>query len=346
MSNTTGTISSISELLSLSNSQYRIYDMGRRVDKISKAQFEKIESAQLPYPYPSQGHAFLAIAFWQKQSTTPYLWFVKLPLDERGLLNQGARNHFIAIIIEALGGDLSVNPTEQQEALLKKNPYHFTPAQYKLAAINSIVSVALKQDASKFYQPALQYLSGNTNWQAWQDIGVQGLSDFAVRLAENNNEDLLINAIKHLPEQVLSPLCLALENVTLSAELIEKIVTLYQQANKEGNNALALSILRALASSTEHPFSEKFIVGLIKNETLSEEILIIIAGRLWPALANESVLFSYLEHLVKSDDLTLFMDIFKDLVAIPSMRPLLLQAIRSPNRSNSLATAIGKLFQQ
>lgn len=346
MSNTTGTISSISELLSLSNSQYRIYDMGRRVDKISKAQFEKIESAQLPYPYPSQGHAFLAIAFWQKQSTTPYLWFVKLPLDERGLLNQGARNHFIAIIIEALGGDLSVNPTEQQEALLKKNPYHFTPAQYKLAAINSIVSVALKQDASKFYQPALQYLSGNTNWQAWQDIGVQGLSDFAVRLAENNNEDLLINAIKHLPEQVLSPLCLALENVTLSAELIEKIVTLYQQANKEGNNALALSILRALASSTEHPFSEKFIVGLIKNETLSEEILIIIAGRLWPALANESVLFNYLEHLVKSDDLTLFMDIFKDLVAIPSMRPLLLQAIRSPNRSNSLATAIGKLFQQ
>lgn len=346
MSNTTGNISSISELLSLSNSQYRIYDMGRRVDKISKAQFEKIESAQLPYPYPSQGHAFLAIAFWQKQSTTPYLWFVKLPLDERGLLNQGARNHFIAIIIEALGGDLSVNPTEQQEALLKKNPYHFTPAQYKLAAINSIVSVALKQDASKFYQPALQYLSGNTNWQAWQDIGVQGLSDFAVRLAENNNEELLINAIKHLPEQVLSPLCLALENVTLSAELIEKIVTLYQQANKEGNNALALSILRALASSTEHPFSEKFIVGLIKNETLSEEILIIIAGRLWPALANESVLFSYLEHLVKSDDLTLFMDIFKDLVAIPSMRPLLLQAIRSPNRSNSLATAIGKLFQQ
>lgn len=346
MSNTTGNISSISELLSLSNSQYRIYDMGRRVDKISKAQFEKIESAQLPYPYPSQGHAFLAIAFWQKQSTTPYLWFVKLPLDERGLLNQGARNHFIAIIIEALGGDLSVNPTEQQEALLKKNPYHFTPAQYKLAAINSIVSVALKQDASKFYQPALQYLSGNTNWQAWQDIGVQGLSDFAVRLAENNNEELLINAIKHLPEQVLSPLCLALENVTLSAELIEKIVTLYQQANKEGNNALALSILRALASSTEHPFSENFIVGLIKNETLSEEILIIIAGRLWPALANESVLFNYLEHLVKSDDLTLFMDIFKDLVAIPSMRPLLLQAIRSPNRSNSLATAIGKLFQQ
>ncbi len=132
-------ISTISELLALSNCQYRIYDMGRKIDKLSKEQFDKIEMTHLPYPFPSQGHAFLAIAFWQKKSTEPYLWFVKLPLDERGLLNQGARNHFIAIIIEALGADLSVDPTEQQEELLKSNPYHFTPAQYKLATINSLL---------------------------------------------------------------------------------------------------------------------------------------------------------------------------------------------------------------
>ena len=89
MSITSDTISSISALLNLSDSQYCIYDIGRRVDKISIEQFEKIEAAQLPYPFPIQGHAMLAIAFWQKQSTSPYLWFVKLPLDERGLLNQG-----------------------------------------------------------------------------------------------------------------------------------------------------------------------------------------------------------------------------------------------------------------
>ena len=32
-------IATISELLALSDSQYRIYDLGRRVDKISKEQF-------------------------------------------------------------------------------------------------------------------------------------------------------------------------------------------------------------------------------------------------------------------------------------------------------------------
>ena len=273
------------------------------------------------------------------------MWLLKLPLDERGLLNQGARNHFIAIIVEALGGDLSVNPTEKQEALLKKNPYHFTPAQYKLAAINSIVSVALKQPASKYYQPALNYLSGNNSWQAWQEIGVQGLSDIAARLNDGNNVELLTNAIEHLPEQVLSPLCSALENTQLPAELIAKVIALYQKALKEDKAEIALSLLRALASSSQHPFSEKFINGLLNSEALNEDTLIIIAGRLWSALINESVLFSYLEHLIKDEDHELFMAIFKDLVAIPTTRPLLLQALRSPNRSDALAQAIGQLFK-
>ncbi|WP_085296966.1 DUF3549 family protein [Cognaticolwellia mytili] len=346
MSTTSNHIASISELLNLSGSQYRIYDIGRRVDKISKEQFEKIESAQLPYPFPSQGHAQLAIAFWQKQSTTPYLWFVKLPLDERGLLNQGARNHFIAIIVEALGSDLSVSPTEQQETLLKKNPYHFTPPQYKLAAVNSIISVALKQPASKFYQPAINYLSGINGWDAWHEVGVQGLSDVAIRIDDNSNAEVLTSAFNNLPEQVLSPLCSTLENMVLPAELIEKITQRYVLANSENDTSLALSLLRALASSTQHPYSEKFIVELINSQTLSEDTLIIIAGRLWSILNHEEILFNYLEQLIKSDDLELFKAIFKDLVAIPTTRPLLLQAIRSPNRSSALAHAIGELFKQ
>lgn len=345
MSTTSDPISSISALLSLSDSQYRIYDIGRKVDKISKAQFEKIEAAQLPYPYPSQGHALLAIAFWQKQSTSPYLWFVKLPLDERGLLNQGARNHFIAIIIEALGEDLSVNPSEQQEALLKKNPYHFTPAQYKLAAINSTVSASLKYPASKFYPPVQQYLSGKDGWGNWQNIGVQGLSDFAFRLSENNNNNILANAIAFLPEQVLLPLCSALENVLLSANVIEQIVIRFKKTETNNELSISIALLRALASSTDHQFCYELLTDLMKSNSLHEEILIIIAGRLWPILNNENTLFIYLEHLIQGHDNELFSAVFKDLVAIPTIRPVLLQAIRSPKRSPDLAQAIGMLFK-
>lgn len=346
MSTTSDTVSSISALLNLSDSQYHIYDIGRRVDKISKEQFEKIEAAQLPYPYPIQGHALLAIAFWQKQSASPYLWFVKLPLDERGLLNQGARNHFIAIIIEALGDNLSVNPTEQQEALLKKNPYHFTPAQYKLAAVNSIVSVSLNHSASKFYLPAKTYLSGINGWEAWQEVGVQGLSDFAFRLNEVNNAKVLPKAFRHLPEQVLVPLCSALENVQLPAELIGEITARYQREKANNNHTSVVALLRALASSTQHPDSEKFLTTLMANNTLDEAILIIIAGRLWPILNVEETLFVYLEQLIRDNDYALFSAIFKDLVAIPMIRPVILQAIRSPKRSPDLAQAIGMLFKQ
>ena len=128
-------IETLSQLLQLSDSQYRIYDIGRKIEKISKEQFEKVELNQIPYPTPSQGHAIIAITFWQKQSPQPYLWLLKLPLDERGLLNQGARNHFIAIVVEALGSDLTKDPTEQQQELLNSNPYLYTPAQYKLASL-------------------------------------------------------------------------------------------------------------------------------------------------------------------------------------------------------------------
>ena len=82
------------------------------------------------------------------------------------------------------------------------------------------------------------------------------------------------------------------------------------------------------------------------NNKLDEDVLIIIAGRLWPILSNEDVLYTYVEHLVKDNDYELFSAIFKDLVAIPMIRPLLLQTIRSPKRSPQLAHAIGMLFKQ
>ena len=345
------TIDTISDLLALSNCQYRIYDIGRKIDKLSKEQFQKIEANQMPYPFPSQGHAFFAIAFWQKQSPTPYLWFVKLPLDERGLINQGARNHFIAIIVEALGSDLSVNPNEKQEELLKANPYNFTPAQYKLAALNSLLKVELKQPASIYFEHCQQYFLGQLGWQAWQEVGVQGIADFTARLTEENQQ-ALVSALPHLPNEVLNPLCCGLENQTLSASLIEALINHYKTQQATGNSAILASLLRALASSITHPYCIEFIEELLA-EPLSDELLITLAGRCWLALTDEKRLLTYLESLVSAlennnpaEQLQLFSAIFKDLVAIPTIRPILFQCMRAPQRSNNLAKAIGALFNQ
>ncbi len=335
------TISSISSLLSLSNCQFRVYDLGRKVEKLSKETFKKIEHCQLSYPTPIQGHAQLAIAFWQKQSPQPYIWFIKLALDERGLLNQGTRNHFIAIIVEALGNDLSVDPNEKQEELLKSNPYLFTPSQYKLAMLNSFLKVELKQASSEHYHHFVNYLSLK-NWQNWQSIGVQGLTDFAARLSENNNVELLASALKHLPFEVLSPLCGALENCTLPVDVIKQILHLLNAPELQDINREQM-LIRSLSSSIEHPFVDEYFAQLLQNDALSDNILITLAGRCWQVLNDQTRTMQYLELLVKHGS-ELFAAIFKDLVAIPTIRPLLFQCMRATERTPELAKAIGQLF--
>jgi len=338
------TISSISELLSLSGSQFRVYDIGRKIDKIPKDIFNKIELNQLPYPYPTQSHACLAIVFWQKESTQPFIWFIKLPLDERGLLNQGARNHYIAIIIEALGNNITDTPSEKQEELLKNNPYHFTPAQYKLAALNSIISTELKREMSEHYALFAQYISGKVEWDNWQNLGVQGINDFSSKINESDNAEQLIKAFDFLPEQVINPLFTALENQQLSLPIIQAILNKLQQSDL--NDTLRSSLLRSLSSSSKHPLVTKYLASLLEQpDTLSINTLILFSGRLWEALEDTNTLLNFFEAIAKKKDIELFSEIFKDLVAIPSLRHKAFEVMRSPQRSEALSHAIGHIFQ-
>lgn len=338
---TSSNISTISELLSLSGCQYRLYDIGRKVCKLTKEQFNKVELNQVPYPFPIQGHACIAIAFWQKESTVPYLWFVKIPLDERGLLNQGARNHFIAIIIEALGADMTNALSQAQEDRLKQNPYHFTPAQYKLAFVNSQLTLDLKRPASQYLSGVTQYLQ-QKNWDKWQQIGVQGIVDFSLRLNIKDNLSLLNESMAELPNEVLLPFCSALENIFLDATLADILIAKYHDSTNQEVNS---HILRALSSSITNTKVKDFFLSLIEQQN-SNELLIIIAGRAWEVLNSTEVMMTFLEQLQSTKNNALFETIFKDLVAIPTLRHILLGCIRSPNRSAGLAEAIGSLFNQ
>jgi hypothetical protein len=339
-------ISTISELLSLSGSQYRIYDMGRKIDKISKTEFQKIESNQLPYPYPIQGHACIALAFWQKQSVQRYLWFIKIPLDERALINQAARDHFIAIIIEALGADLTAKPTQQQEDRLKDNPYHFTPSQYKLAALNSIINYESKQKPSDYFQHCQEYLSGKLGWHNWQEVGVQGISDFVCRLDQKPLATMLNNALPHLPEQVLVSICSALENQSLSADIIQTLISLLNNTNSQDLAQNQVPLVRSLAASCQQQNVKQLLDLDIFKHHISTEVLIALASRCWLILASKENMMIYLEMLIKQQDQALFNGVFRDLVAIPAIRPILFGCMREPNRSDALAKAIGALFNQ
>jgi len=337
-------IPSILELLSLSDSQFRLYDIGRKIDKISRDDFKKIENNQLPYPYPVQGHACFAIIFWQKQSPQPYLWFVKLPLDERGLLNQGARSHFVAIIVEALGSDLSVDPSERQEELLKNNPYHFTPAQYKLASLNSIINLELKKPVSEHYPACLDYINGKLGWENWHNIAIQGLTDFAVRLKENDNESCFIKALPNINDQVLTPLCAAFENEKLSVNIIDALLTKIRETTS--NNVLKAQLIRSLAANCEHPHITSYIDEMFTKGQLTTDDFITLSGRCWMLFSQQNRLMLFLELMVESQEQAVFSAIFRDLVCIPTIRPILFMCMRDINRSEKLSTAIGLLFNR
>lgn len=352
MSNNTSTsqINTITELLKGSGSQYRLYDVGRLTTKLSRKTFEQVELNQRPYPTPVQGHACFAIVFWQSQQQQPYLWILKLPLDERGLLNQGTRNHFIAIIIEALGKDLTQEASTEQEELLKSNPYLFTPAQYKMASLNSKIKADLKQDASEHLASFIDYLShidDNTkNMQTqWQHIGIQGITDLSARINDENYSKLITKALPLLPIEVLSPLCSALENEKYDIHLLTAILSLIEnKLSKDINDNCVPLLMRAIAANSEHPQAKSAVEEYLALPKLSTNILVTLSSRCWLALSVENTLICYFEHLLNDQTPELFTNIFKDLVTIPALRPTVLQCIRSENRSPALAQAIGKLF--
>ena len=335
------TLSSITALLALSNCQYRIYEIGRVIQKIAKTEFNKIEMGHLPYPSPIQGHAQFAIVFWQKNTNNPFIWFLKIPLDERGLLNQGAIHHFVTIIIEALGADLTTTTTEQQAQLLNSNPYHFTPAQYKMASFNAIIAKQLTQPVSQFYTTCQQYVANQQQWPNWQHLAAQGLADFAARLESDNNLNELLFAFAKLPINVVLPLCTALEHHQLPLPLVHQIIKRFKNAK---DNEEQQHLLRALAASYDHQPVQQLVEQLLQ-QPISSELLIVISGRHWRLLNNVQVLIQFFDLLLLVDNNNeLFSPIFKDLVAIPKIRPIIFQCMRQANRSQQFASAIGQLF--
>ena len=116
-------IANLHELLQQGQCDYRCYDLGRRVQPISTSEFAAIAEQRAPYPYPHQNHAQYALVFWPQLSNRPepFIWLLKLPIDERGLLDQQAQQHFISQVLALLGQQLTGALTEQQQQQAQAN---------------------------------------------------------------------------------------------------------------------------------------------------------------------------------------------------------------------------------
>ncbi|CAH0526696.1 DUF3549 family protein [Vibrio hippocampi] len=334
------TIHTLTQLLKNSGCQYQIYDLSRRVQRIDNRQFENVEQATQPYPYPIQRQAQLAIAYWN-ENRQPWIWLLKFELDERGLLKQADIGQFIKFVIEAMGSRLSSELSEKQQEKLANNPFTFKPNEDKLAVFHSLLKAQLDLDPSQYYRHARDYFQGELGWDNWQTVGLQGITDISARLNQDDNSRIVRTALRHVHQQPQYALLGALEHVTLSDKLSDTIAEL---ANKECDDSqpdlfLLSAYVRALAGGQSQA-ANQLVSRILTSPLLShQEILIAIAGRVWTPLADQAIAEQFLIRLAQTGNQSLFNQVFADLVMLPSLRLVLLPLLHS-SPSPELAKAL------
>ena len=345
-------ITTLSEFLHHSGAKYSVFDMGRRVTKLCSDQFFNFESARQAYPYPLQKSALFGVIFWSP--TLPdkhYIWFLKFPLDEQGLLVQAARDEFLSMLLERVGGSmLAATGNEDIEDILSDSPYTFTPLEEKLAAFNSKANKSLGRQASSYYHNALNYFIGEKDLNDWQSLGIQGVADFAERLNEGEDTRRLIEVLPKLPEKPFMVLCSFLEHVEPTVGIAEALAQQieYELEQKEPNIEKICACLRAASNCPARALLEQMVIKTLKNDCSKKiEILAVISGRLWQLLENSQICTLFVERLAENDaDYSGFSQLLADAMFMPGLREHIMKALQCPKRSDTLSKRVGEMFGQ
>jgi hypothetical protein len=333
-------INTISEFLLQAGTDYRVFDMGRGYHSISSQTFLDIENALIPAPYPRQQHAWFGLIFFNKHlNNEHYIWFVKLPLDERGLLISAGRNHFLQIIIDALG--LQLENTTETKGQLPENPYSFVPNQQQLADFNSISRQELKLGNSTQYPIAVNYFQ-QPEQTDWREVPLQGITDIAARAKQKDTINLLIKNFTKLAPEVQKAFCASLEHQELGNVLSKHLNTWLLQDFSDQNRLH--SCLRALSQSSAKSLVKKTLLKTLNSEHANDEnVFILIAARHWQHLTDEKLLKLFVNKLTELNS-EVFTSLFADLVQIPMLRTHMLNVLRWPEKSSTLTAVIGQLF--
>ena len=340
-------IHTISDFLQQTGNQFRVFDLGRRIVEVPVNDFIAFEKLEQPWPTPLQRSAWFGITFWQPaeqssgQETDQAIWFLRLPLDEQAKLMQAARDGFLRRLLEVAEAKLDPDKPEPPN-IMEDNPLVFRPREDRMAVFNARAAKTLGLPASKYYQHAREYLQGEMGFEQWAFVGLQGLADFAMRLDEADNAAMLGKAIAELPEEVLIPLCHALENVSLPGNVLQAL-----QARLQGEPSLALqtAICRGV-SFADNAQRRQVLQQLLEGEQGNEvELLAAIAARAWDSLTDEKTSLLFLERLAENiHGQEVFSEMLADLMFIPGMREPLFASLRNPKRSEKLSKAVDGLF--
>ena len=346
-------ITTLSEFLKHSGARYRIFDMARRVAKISNEDFADIEKTNQPYPYPLQKTAHFAVLFWNPDlADKHYIWFLKFPLDEQGLIIQAARDEFLVMLLDRVGECmLAANEGAQIEGALKDSPYTFKPRDDKMAAFNAQASVSLAVKPSKYYEPALAYFTGQTPIEDWQGLAMQGVADVSIRLSDKQAISAVAKHLANIPAEPFVSLSTFLEQSEPATTLVESLsakLTHLLEAETV-STPLVIACLRAVSNSPATGLVDQMVTQVLNHPIGQDiEILATISGRLWRVIEQEASLCQlFVERLAEnSAGYSGFSQVLADAMYLPGCREPIMAALRSPGRSHALSLRVGEMFGQ
>ena len=328
-------IDSITYFLQSSGFNYQVFDMGRKVTRLTPEQFEKIENQQAVYPYPFKRQARLALLFWsdQNKEKEPIIWFLQFPLDEFGYLQLDARDSFLLGVLKQAGANLLAKKAGASIVdQLHESSFAYKPTQDKLAIINALAKKILGLPPSHFYETVHDYLTGKLSLDQWQFLGLQGVADLVVNLDQDNNESNLVNVMPKMPSVPCSSFCNLLENIAVSDELAGVIHARLQEElnNKDVNLALVSMLIRALSGSRTAAFRKQALnLVLISSVGGEIEILTAISGRSWEDLQDRVLMVLFLNHLAEHHQ-NVFDAVLEDLMLVPDMRTPVMTVYGTP----------------
>ncbi|MBU3022112.1 DUF3549 family protein [Aestuariibacter sp. A3R04] len=339
------TITTLSEFLLHAGTNFQFFDLGRGVHIMESQAFLDLENGLTPCPRPRQQHAWFAIVFWSgKPVKQHYIWFVKFPVDERGLLVVAARNHFLQIIIDALGQSVEGRQAEK----LPDNPYSFIPTQSQMAQFSAITKAHLSLPLSSGVSAVAQYVAAPAITD-WRQLSIQAVADFSLSMSTGEHDNTLQQNLTSFQPDFAKTLLESCENVPLTATF-KAFLGLFIRERFEKAPTLTLAALRAMSSHEKDPAVRDTLSDLLARPQLDIDTLSVIAGRHYDQLSSTQ-LVTFFEHAARLDERDefngkLFTGFFSDLVQIPAIREHVLGVLRSPHRSERLARAFGRLFTQ
>lgn len=317
--NTVNRISTISEFLLHAGTEHLVIDVSRGRQLIDNQVFFDIENTKYPFPRPRQNCAWLCIMFWNKQASNEhYIWYLKLPLDERGLMQIAARDQFLQILLEALGNKMQID--DSLDRGLPENPFIFEPSQQMRADCNAMLKKRLDMPLSDNAQLATQYLI-SPEIIDWRELSVQHLADAIANLDEKVIERISSEQLKRFPTAVLNALFSGFEGIELNEKSSVNIAA-FVKDSAEYTRAMALRAMSHGEKSVCRALLEDLFA---MDDPLDLELLVVIAGRHWQHLGDEELLAKYLDKVLSIDGQeNLFQGIYADLVSIPEIRPTVL----------------------